>query len=363
MRNIERKKKMRKYKLLILTLCILLTVSMTAGQLVFAAEDGSGPTVSQQAQLKAPTSVKALSSGQTSIKVSWKKVSGAEKYQVYRYYSKSDSWKKVRTTTKTETTFTGLSKNTTYRYKVRAVRGESVSAFCREVSAKTGVVTKISLSRKIKSLYGSDTFTLEATVTAKAPSKEVRWSSADKSIATVSASGKVTAKGKGIVKITAKAHNGATASCLVTVGTEFDKKYQQEILRLVNKLRAENGLKPVKYAYNIQAATDVRAQEAWAYKSMGHHRYTKNGTTADFDSVYTDLGLKLSYGGTGENLAWRTDSYSDPVQAAQVYFNQWKNSAPHRANILHKNAKSMAVTYMYQRGQEFPGVSAQLFLM
>lgn len=347
-------KTMKKIRFLALTLCLALVVCMAGSSFAFAGAEAS---------LKAPSSVKAISSGTTTVKVSWSKVSGAEKYQVYRYYSSSKSWKIVRTTANATVSFTGLTKNTTYKFKVRAVSGDSKSDYSNVVSAKTGVVTKISLDRKTKPLYGTASFTLKATVTAKAPSKTVTWTSSDKSIATVSSSGRVTAKGKGTVKITAKAHNGATASCLVTVGTKFDQTYQKEMLRLVNNLRAEKGLKPLQYAYSIQAASDLRAQEAWANKDMGHMRYTKKGTEGDFDSVYTDLGLKLSYRGTAENLAWRTDSYSDAKAAAQVYFNQWKNSKYHLANMLHKNAKSMAVSYHYQSGRTFAAASAQLFLM
>lgn len=346
---------MKKIRFLVLMLSMALVVCMAGSSLAFAGAEAS---------LKAPTSVKALSSGTSTVKISWGKVSGAEKYQVYRYYNSSESWKRVRTTTGVSASFTGLAKSTTYKFKVCAVSGDTKSAYSSEVSAKTGVVTKISLDRKTKPLYGTGaSFTLKATVTAKAPSKDVRWTSSDKNIATVSTSGKVTAKGKGTVKITAKAHNGATASCLVTVGTKFDQTYQKELLRLVNNLRKENGLKPLKYAYSIQAAADLRAQEAWANKDLAHMRYTKKGTKGDFDSVYTDLGLKLSYRGTAENLAWRTNSHSDAKTAAQVYFNQWKDSKAHLANMLHKDAKSMAVSYYYSAGRTFAAASAQLFLM
>lgn len=354
---------MQRLKTLILTLCVVLTVNMTAGQAVFAVESETGVKVYQQSEIRVPSSVKAISSGANSIKLSWKKVSGADKYQVYCCNAKSNTWKRVRTTAKTETTFTGLSKNTTYRYKVCVVDAGRTSEFSSEVSSKTGVVTKISLNKTSKCLYGSETFTLKATVTAKAPSKAVSWTSADKSIAEVSSSGKVTAKGKGTVKITAKAHNGVTTSCLVTVGTEFDKAFQQEMLRLVNNLRKQKGLASIKYAYEIQAATDTRAYEAWAYKKLGHMRYNKNGKEVPFNSVYEDLGLKISYSGTGENLAWRSNSFSDPVAAARAYFEQWKNSPGHRANILRKGIKSMAVSYLYRHGQEYAGASAQLFLM
>ena len=92
-------------------------------------------------------------------------------------------------------------------------------------------------------------------------------------------------------------------------------------------------------------------------------RYTKSGAKKDFDSVYTDLGLKLSYRGTAENLAWRSDYHDDAKAAAKVYFNQWKNSKFHLENMIRKEAKSMAVSYYYQSGRTFAATSAQLFLL
>ena len=54
----------------------------------------------------------------TSIKLTWKKTTGASGYQVYRY--SGGKWVKVATTTSTYYTNTGLKKNTEYKYKVRA---------------------------------------------------------------------------------------------------------------------------------------------------------------------------------------------------------------------------------------------------
>ena len=359
---LERKNIVKTFRTFVLTLCVVLTVTMTAGQVIYAAESQHGATMCAQAEVKMPTSVKAISSGTSTIRLSWKKVSGAETYQIYRCNAKSNTWKKVRTTAKTAATFTGLSQNKTYRFKVRAVDSGRVSAFSSQVSAKTGVVTKISLSRKTKALYGCESFTLKATVTANAPSKAVQWSSSNARIATVNNAGKVTAKGKGLVKITAKAHNGVTTSCLVSVSSAFDKAYQQEMLRLVNNLRKKKGRNTLRYEYELQPATDTRAYEAWAYKQMGHMRYNKYGKETTFNSVYTDLGINLYYNGTGENLAWRSNSFTDPIVAARAYFEQWKNSPGHRENMLRKDAKSMAVSYFYQSGQKFAGASAQLFL-
>lgn len=65
------------------------------------------------------TKVKAKTT-KSSVTLSWKKVSGAKTYEVYKLQGKK--WKKVGTAKKT--TFTlkkGLKKNTTYKFKVRAV--------------------------------------------------------------------------------------------------------------------------------------------------------------------------------------------------------------------------------------------------
>ncbi len=68
----------------------------------------------------APTDVKAKAASSSSIKVTWAKVSGATKYQVYRATSKTGTYKKVAETTGLSATNKGLTDNKTYYYKVRA---------------------------------------------------------------------------------------------------------------------------------------------------------------------------------------------------------------------------------------------------
>ncbi len=69
-----------------------------------------------------PTGVKAKRVSNSSIKVSWTKVSGATKYQVYRATSKTGTYKKVAETTSLSYTNKSLTDNKTYYYKVRAYR-------------------------------------------------------------------------------------------------------------------------------------------------------------------------------------------------------------------------------------------------
>ncbi len=94
------------------------------------------------------TSLKATERKTTSIKLSWKKVTGATSYQVYRYTN--GKWKKIGTTTKTTYTDSkSLEKGTEYKYKVRAVQKVSskttrYGAYSSVLKAKT---TRIGTAR------------------------------------------------------------------------------------------------------------------------------------------------------------------------------------------------------------------------
>ena len=78
-------------------------------------------------------------------------------------------------------------------------------------------VTKVKLSTTKFNLNKGKSKTIKATVTpSDATDKKVTWKSSNKKIATVSSSGKVTAKGKGTATITATA-GGKKATCKVTV--------------------------------------------------------------------------------------------------------------------------------------------------
>ena len=101
----------------------------------YPAQDGSGTKYTSKSKmparnmtlyakwtkkLSAPSNVKASKASSTSIKVTWSKVSGAKKYEVYRATSKSGKYTKVATVTSTNYTNKKLSKGKTYYYKVVA---------------------------------------------------------------------------------------------------------------------------------------------------------------------------------------------------------------------------------------------------
>lgn len=72
--------------------------------------------------LAAPSKFKASSKDYRSIALSWQKVKGAEKYQVYRAVKKNGTYKRISTTAKTSLTNTKLTTGKRYYYKVRTYR-------------------------------------------------------------------------------------------------------------------------------------------------------------------------------------------------------------------------------------------------
>ena len=68
--------------------------------------------------------------------LTWKAVPGATEYQVYRSTQQNSGYSKINTTTATSYVNTGAKANTTYYYKIVAVKGTAVSDFSNIVSAR-----------------------------------------------------------------------------------------------------------------------------------------------------------------------------------------------------------------------------------
>lgn len=92
----------------------------------------------------APAAPKATGSNVTStgkIRLTWKAVNGATKYEVYRSTSKNGPYTRMFTTTKTTMTHAGAAVGTTYYYKVRALTANgTASAFSNIVSRTCATV-------------------------------------------------------------------------------------------------------------------------------------------------------------------------------------------------------------------------------
>lgn len=156
------------------------------------------------------------SANDESVKLSWDKVNGAEKYRVY--YKSRKGWTRLADTTSTSYTDSKVSSGKAYTYTVRCINS-SANKFTSGYDAKGVTVTtpvkpSVKLDRTSLTLTKGKTYTLKTTVTGT--NKAISWSSSNSSVASVDKNGKVTAKTKGTATITAKV-DGVSASCKVTV--------------------------------------------------------------------------------------------------------------------------------------------------
>lgn len=107
-----------------------------------------------------------------------------------------------------------------------------------------------------------------------------------------------------------------------TVYGEFNTAFENEVIRLVNEYRIENGLEPFKASDFLSKKTDIRGAELT--QNYSHDR--PNGESCS--TVFYDGGCIF----TGENIAV---SYPTPQQV----FDAWKNSPGHNANMLKENSR------------------------
>ena len=98
------------------------TVGTGTATITATAGGNKKASCSVSVKLSTPGTVKTISAGHNSAKISWNSVSGASGYEVYRADSKTGTYKIIKTVTAKSFTNTGLTAGKTYYYKVRAYR-------------------------------------------------------------------------------------------------------------------------------------------------------------------------------------------------------------------------------------------------
>lgn len=109
--------------------------------------------------------------------------------------------------------------------------------------------------------------------------------------------------------------------------------YEQEVIRLVNEIRVQNGLKALTYDWELSRVARYKSQD------MKDNRYF-----AHTSPVYGTPGemvrsFGISYRSVGENIA---RGYRTP----QAVVDGWMNSSGHRANILNGKYTKIGVGYV-----------------
>jgi len=187
---------------------------------------------------KPVAAVKGIAKGKTSLKFTWKKVSGAAKYEIWmsrcNTSKKKYSVKKIKTLDASKTSWTKkkLRKNTGYKFRVVA-KDASGKVICKSVicHAYTGNVwgkytnvKSLKLTKSSYTLKKGGKAKIKAKQTRVRPDKKLchhakmlRYKSNNPSVAKVDKSGKITAVGTGECKIYVQTVNGIWKTVKVSV--------------------------------------------------------------------------------------------------------------------------------------------------
>ncbi|MGN0488269.1 MAG: Ig-like domain-containing protein [Ruminococcus sp.] len=203
-----------------------------SGQSVSKVTDTIAKTDTDNGDVKgskfAPLKVKAVSTKNKTVKLTWSKVSGAKGYIIYGANC-GKTMKKLKTTTAKSYTLKNLKKGKYYKYMVvayKTVNGKQVVTSISKIThvavkgGKYGNATKITV-KKISPIKKGKKATIKATV--KNSKKNVkthvklRYESTNTKIATVTSKGKITAKKKGTCYVYVYAQNGVCKKVKVTV--------------------------------------------------------------------------------------------------------------------------------------------------
>jgi len=109
--------------------------------------------------------------------------------------------------------------------------------------------------------------------------------------------------------------------------------YESEVIRLVNEIRKENGLKTLTANWELSRVARYKSQD------MVDNRYFSH-TSPVYGSPFQMIrAFGLSFRTAGENIAYGQ-------RTPQAVVNAWMNSSGHRANILNASYTQIGVGYV-----------------
>lgn len=142
-------KKLKKMLSIFLSLCMLFSTTAGVDFSTYAAS------------VKQVTSLSYSELTTTSVKLKWKKVSGAAGYYVYRYTKSNNKYKRIAAVKSTSYNVKKLKAGTTYRYTVKAYKKKGKKVTAGKMSKKLTLSTKPSKVKGLTSrVYDTKSVTL-----------------------------------------------------------------------------------------------------------------------------------------------------------------------------------------------------------
>jgi len=124
--------------------------------------------------------------------------------------------------------------------------------------------------------------------------------------------------------------------------TAYISSLDQEIFRLVNEARRQNGLNELQWDGTLYEMSKYKSTSMLQLEYFAHENpnYGNEGPSA----IAKDFGY--GYRGLGENILYVQGSQLNNI-TAKYLFDMWMNSPGHRANILHADFTKIGVSVVY----------------
>ena len=266
------------------------------------------------------------------VKLTWEAVDGAVGYEVYRSTNKSSGYTLLKSLTGTSLTNTSAEAGTTYYYKVKAIAEEAAvsSAFSSVVTRtcdlpRTTVTVTTNNMGRPKLSWDKVSGAVEYQV-YRATSKSGSYSLIKTTKSSSMTDSDVQSNTTYYYKVKAIASKSAANSAYSSVKsiklTYVVSAYEEEVIRLVNVERKNNGLDPLECDYELSKLAWMKSQDMQTNHYFSH-------TSPTYGSPFEMMhNYGITYYAAGENIAW---GYTSPASVV----NGWMNSEGHRANILY----------------------------
>lgn len=355
-------------------------------------QESAAPGKATYLRATTSTSTKGISAadqkaGLRKVTLKWTKAENATSYEVYWSNTKDGQYTLVKGAVETNKKKNMLFKNNKEVFlKVRAYNGDTKGKMSESVVIWPGYgdavnATKIAWSSTSSVIYTGQSATFKVNSTASMlKTYKIKWSSSDKSVATVNKSGKVTAVADGKATITARSHAGFKITQNISVQTikpsevpdvvgvsvsqakkaikaagfkvsvkrqfikakDMNKKYPGVKMGQVMKQNKKKGTKlsagsTIKITYGdeiydcgkgaeamVKWAETVAADNSYGY-SMGVYTgrgldrlcpYTNDGASKDYDCA-TFVNAALAYSGMGDDFMKATVKPSPVVRGVR----------------------------------------------
>ena len=156
--------------------------------------------------------------------------------------------------------------------------------------------------------------------------------------------------GQGTTTITAGTYDGTRRDTIIVTVVEAPKKrWEYEVLSLVNQERVRNGLEKLTWGDSCAEAAETRARELvslYAHTRPDGSSWDTACEAPDKGSVYVE----------GENLVVGSSAVSPETTVAA-----WMNSEAHRANILNPEFTKLSVGFHFDSSTQYKTHWSQYF--